>query len=85
MGLLTVYAEGSLGSTAATVEDARKGIDRMFEVIVKSQECSGCGSCAAQCTSGALRLVGERVEIDPDICTGCGSCFGPCPSIRYVS
>ena len=82
-GLLTLYAEGSMVSKAGTEEEARRQLDRMFEVIVKSQDCAGCGSCAPRCPTGALTMKGNVVAIDSGICTGCGSCLGPCPTVRY--
>lgn len=70
-------------SKAGTEEEARRQLDRMFEVIVKSQDCAGCGSCTSRCPTGALSMKGNVVAIDPGICTGCGSCLGPCPTLRY--
>ena len=81
--LLTLYAEGSMVSKADSEKKARGELDRMFGVIVKSQDCAGCGSCVPRCPTGALRMDGDTVAIDPAVCTGCGSCLGPCPTVRY--
>jgi len=52
---------------------------------VKSEDCVGCGHCAAHCAFDAIGLVpgsrgkGRVARVDPDRCAGCGECLVVCP------
>ena len=39
-----------------------------------SDKCIGCGKCRSRCSSGAIKLIGGRCVIDPDLCVACGHC-----------
>ncbi len=43
------------------------------------EDCQGCGRCLAVCRSGALRLCGERCEVEAEKCVLCGYCAFECP------
>src|SRR5574340_654357 len=47
---------------------------------------TGCTQCVDICSSGAIRSVGDKVEVDPHLCQGCGGCATTCPSgaMRYA-
>ncbi|MFO7618303.1 MAG: phosphoadenosine phosphosulfate reductase family protein [Thermoplasmata archaeon] len=53
------------------------------EVRMKALHCVGCGICISLCEFGALRMEGQRVEIDPEKCTGCGKCLHPCVVVDF--
>ncbi len=80
---ITMYREGAIISKANVEEDARATIQKLFELIIRSEQCVGCGLCAARCEQHALRMVNGRVEIDPDECIRCQCCFGPCPAVNF--
>ena len=47
--------------------------------------CDQCGACAEVCPVEAIRKVGDRWEIDPDLCTGCLLCVEECPEKAMFS
>ena len=80
---ITIYREGAIISKANVENDARQKIERLFELIIRSEQCVGCGLCAARCGMEALRIENGRVEMYPDECIRCGDCFGPCPALNF--
>ncbi|NLL95096.1 MAG: phosphoadenosine phosphosulfate reductase family protein [Thermoplasmatales archaeon] len=80
---LTVYREGSIVSKATVEDDARSQIRRMWSLIIRSEECAGCGLCETRCEAGALRMENGIVEMHEDNCIRCGDCFGPCPAEKF--
>ena len=40
----------------------------------------GCTRCLDGCPAGAIRSLGDTVEIDPQVCAGCGVCASVCPT-----
>ena len=83
--MLTFYGEGSIISKANVEQDARTRMDEAFQLVVRSEQCIGCGLCAARCTQGALYMKDGRVEVREDDCIFCKDCFGPCPAVRFGS
>ena len=44
-----------------------------------SSACISCGSCAGECTVGAISEGDGQYVIDAGSCIECGSCAGSCP------
>ncbi len=45
---------------------------------------STCTRCADACTSGAITVEGNVIDIDGEKCTGCGTCTAACPTEAIV-
>ena len=41
---------------------------------------NGCSRCLDVCPAGAIKSMGDHVDVDPGICGGCGLCGAVCPS-----
>lgn len=81
-------AAGALAALAASAPDdvVPAIVDHAFSplglVSVDADGCTGCGSCAQTCPTGALDLtLGDTVALayDPTLCTGCAQCVSVCP------
>lgn len=46
---------------------------------VISDDCVGCGACAANCPVEAIKEDGNKMVIDAEACIECGSCASVCP------
>ena len=44
-----------------------------------SDECVGCGSCAAECPVNAISEQDGKYVINADECLECGACADACP------
>ena len=80
----TIYREGSIICKANEENDARNHVDEAFQVIIRAEQCVGCGLCAARCDPGALYMEDGKVRIHEDDCIFCKDCFGPCPSVNFA-
>ena len=80
---LTFYGAGSIISKANVERDARIRVDEAFQLIVRAEQCIGCGLCVARCTPGALYMKDGKVDIHEDECIFCKDCFGPCPAVKF--
>ncbi|AIS52139.1 hypothetical protein TKV_c09620 [Thermoanaerobacter kivui] len=47
---------------------------------IVTDECTGCGSCAAECPAEAIHEVDGKYEVDSDTCIDCGACEDVCPT-----
>lgn len=80
---ITVFGEGSIISKANVEADARSNMRKMFDIIIRSEQCVGCSLCVARCGMNALRLENGIVVMDQDECIGCQDCLGPCPAVNF--
>jgi ferredoxin len=48
-------------------------------MVVKTDNCIGCGSCVGACQFNAISLQDGKAVIDQNICVKCGACKDACP------
>ena len=53
----------------------------MHEIVFNGETCRGCGTCAAACPAGLIRLVeGHPARLSSERCRECFHCVAACPS-----
>ena len=52
-------------------------------LLIRSQECVGCGICLGRCPVNALELKNNMVELEEDKCIHCLDCLGNCPAEEF--
>ena len=80
---VTIYRDGAIISKAGNMNDAKRRMDHAWQVIVRAEQCVGCGLCATRCRPNALFMKDGKVQINEDECIFCRDCFGPCPSANF--
>jgi ferredoxin len=64
---------------AMIVEEKKKIVRKKAQVL--TSECVACGTCAAECPIGAIKIVaGVFAEVDQNRCVGCEKCVKVCPA-----
>jgi MinD superfamily P-loop ATPase len=63
--------------------------EEVVELLIPSidlERCTLCGTCTETCQFNALALLGDQIQLFPELCHGCGSCTLTCPeeAIREV-
>jgi phosphoadenosine phosphosulfate reductase len=77
---LTATGEGSLTVNAPTKKEIENHLTTALEIIIRSEECVGCGICIGRCDQEALFLNNDgKVDIFPKLCVHCRKCLGKCP------
>jgi NAD-dependent dihydropyrimidine dehydrogenase PreA subunit len=58
----------------------QEGEEKMWEVTVDKDKCTGCEECVNNCPAGVLELVdGKSEPVNIDDCLGCETCVEVCP------
>ena len=80
---ITVFREGSMISKGADENNVRKAMRKMFDLIIRSEQCVCCSLCIARCPGSALSLKDNSVILDHEKCVQCEKCLGPCPAVNF--
>jgi len=81
--LLFALPEGSWRINQNRVEVHRDFMEEAKSLIIRSQECIGCGICLGRCPVNALILENGRIRIMEDRCIHCLDCLGKCPAEEF--
>jgi NAD-dependent dihydropyrimidine dehydrogenase PreA subunit len=56
-------------------------IPGVVSLVLRAEECGGCGDCVAVCPRGVLAMSEDKaVLVDHDACIECGACARNCPT-----
>ena len=80
---LTVFREGSIISKGADEEKVRGAMKKIYDIIIRSEQCVRCSLCMARCPKGALSLTDDEIALDNGKCVQCEKCLGPCPAVNF--
>ena len=61
------------------VLSACKGPVESTQLIVNTDDCTGCGECVEVCPYGAIEVIDGDAVIDPSLCHFCYRCVEQCP------
>ncbi|AGB05383.1 PAPS reductase/FAD synthetase family protein [Aciduliprofundum sp. MAR08-339] len=79
LNMLYALPEGSWRERDGEIEVSEKYEREARSLIVRSQECIGCGICLARCPVSALHLHNGKIKLMEDRCIHCLDCLGKCP------
>jgi len=79
---ITVFREGSIISKGPDEKDVRTAMKKMFDIIIRTEQCVGCSLCVARCPENALSMKGGRAVLEHE-CKHCEKCLGPCPAVNF--
>ena len=83
-GIRTVVFFKGCGLRCAWCQNP-EGLEAKRELAVYGHRCDGCGDCVERCQPGALRLAGDRVEVEWTACTHCQDCVSTCHTQALVT
>ena len=83
VGNITVFREGSIISKGPVEDDVRKAMKKMFNIIIRSEQCVCCSLCIARCPKNALSLRDGTITLENEKCIQCEKCLGPCPAVNF--
>ncbi len=81
--LLHALPEGSWRVRDGKIEVSQDFVDEARSLLIRSQECIGCGICLARCPVSALYLENGKIRILEENCIHCLDCLGKCPAEEF--
>jgi aryl-alcohol dehydrogenase-like predicted oxidoreductase len=59
-------------------EEIKNQINNKQRSLLIDFWCSGCGSCVEKCQQKALKIIGDKAQVDSEKCVLCGYCSAYC-------
>jgi len=81
--ILYALPEGSWRISNGDVEILEEFEKEARSLIIRSQECIGCGICLGRCPVDAIVLESGKIKIIEDKCVHCLDCLGKCPAEEF--
>lgn len=53
-------------------------------IVIRAEQCTGCGACVDACPYGAMYLVDGKAALDATLCRECAACVSACPAYAIV-
>jgi phosphoadenosine phosphosulfate reductase len=78
-----VFRDGSIIVRASELSLVDKKSRNIVKTIFRVTYCDGCGVCAYNCPTNALKLENGLIQVDPNKCTHCLRCNHFCPLLKY--
>jgi len=79
----TVHSTGSVRVRGPSESSALVDFANLLgNLIIRAEECVGCGVCAASCPQHAIVISGRRAVVG-DACNSCGACLPFCPVSKF--
>lgn len=87
LGYFAPRDEASLAAAIAEANEMLGEFEKPIFTLYDQGKCAhgasakrGCDACLNACSAGAIRSIGNRIELDNMLCMGCGTCTVVCPS-----
>ncbi len=82
LNLLFALPEGSW-RYEGKLEVSENFVNEAKSLIIRSQECIGCGICLGRCPVNALYLENGKIRLREEKCLHCLDCLGKCPAEEF--
>ncbi len=80
----TIHSTGSVRIRGPSSDPAplHDFADMLGQIILRAEECVGCGVCTASCPSRAIKILQGKAVVGEN-CTHCGACIPFCPVVKF--
>jgi phosphoadenosine phosphosulfate reductase len=82
-----IFADGTFKMNTSRLNAGKRLIKNLTKIMLRAQNCVGCGFCEIFCPQGATTLEAQYNYpiIDEKKCINCAQCLNTCPSLLRFS